>query len=136
MKHLWLILLAGLTGGSLGTAGTGTAGADISGTLEFSIDLTSDTTRGTKQGSKIVTFIIEQQGEKLTGTCCAGEEKITGIVRGNEVTFERKFSGEGKGRTITWSGTIETSSKMTGTLRVIEDALQFQRRWTATRKER
>jgi len=154
-KHLSLILLAlillgGLLNLSLGAVSSKSVTADLSGTWAFTFDLTSystkgSATKGAKQGSpmiiakrasKTVTFVLEQQGEKLTVTCCEPEEKMTGTVRGNEVTFEREVSREGQTQKITYSGTIETSSKMTGTRKFIGASDQSPQKWIATRKDR
>lgn len=80
-----------------GTASSRPAPSDISGTWDFTIDLTKhipkgSMTKGTKKGSTIVitkkaskrvTFVLEQQGEKLAVTCCEPEEKMTGAVEGD-----------------------------------------------------
>jgi hypothetical protein len=149
-KHLWLILLVGLSVLSLGSASPRTVATDISGTWKFTFDMTSymtkgSVTKGAKQGSKIiitkrasktVTFVLEQQGEKLTVICCDPEEKMTGAVQGNQVTFEREFSREGKTSKAVYSGTLETPTKMTGTRKIIGDTDQNEHKWTATKNER
>ena len=148
-KHSWLILLVGLSVISLGSAGPRTRATDISGTWKFTFDLTSymtkgAVTKGAKQGSKIiitkrasktVAFVLEQQGENLTVTCCEPEEKMTGAVRGDQVTFEREYSREGKTYKAVYSGTLETPTKMTGTSKIIGDADQNEHKWTATKNE-
>ena len=148
-KHLWLILLVGLSGVSFGSASPGTEATDLSGTWKFRFDLTSYIAKGpmtkgpragskiimTKQASKTVTFVLEQQGEKLTVTCCEPEEKLTGAVRGDQVTFEREFFKESKSYKFVYSGTLETPTKMTGTRKIIGDTDQKELRWSATRNE-
>lgn len=148
-KHLWLILLVGLSGVSFGSASPGTGATDLSGTWKFRFDLTSYMTKGpmtkgakagsriiiTKQASKIVTFVLEQQGEKLAVTCCEPEEKMTGAVRGDQVTFEREFSKESKTYRSVYSGTLETPTKMTGIRKIIGDSDQKELKWTAIKNE-
>jgi hypothetical protein len=90
----------------------------------------------TKKASKRVTFVLEQQGEKLTVTCCEPEEKMIGAVRGNEVTFERELTREGKTQKMVYSGVLETPTKMTGTRKIIGDTDQIERNWTAIKQER
>jgi len=101
-------------------------------------------TKGAKQGSKIiitkrasktVAFVLEQQGENLTVTCCEPEEKMTGVVRGDQVTFEREYTREGKTYKSVYSGTLETPTKMTGTSKIIGDTDQNEHKWTATKNE-
>jgi hypothetical protein len=148
MMHLLLILLIGLLSLPLGATGPRTGAADISGTWEFTFDLTKKITKGpmtkgpnkgstivfTKKASKRVTFVLEQQGEQLTATCCEPEEKMTGAVQGDKVTFEREVSREGE--KIIYSGTLETSSKMSGTRKIIGDTIQSELNWIAIRRDR
>jgi hypothetical protein len=81
-KHLALILLIGLLSLPLGAANPRPVVADISGTWVFLHYL--------NKGVKPVSYVLKQQGEKVTGVCCTPEEMMTGAVRGNEVTFEKK----------------------------------------------
>ena len=116
----WLGLL-------LGTAGAGMSATDISGTWGFSVNL-----EGGPQNVPMA-FVFKQEGEKLTGTQSSGsgEPKVTGTVKGNKVVF----SVEGKNRSgdpykNTYTGTIESPTKMTGTV-------EFPKgpgKWTATKK--
>ena len=86
MKYqLLIIFLLGLTFAPISSRA---GGADISGTWAFSVSLD-----GGPQNFPM-TFVLKQQGEKLTGsqTSGSGEPKVTGAVRGNKV----EFSVEGK----------------------------------------
>jgi hypothetical protein len=132
-KHLSLILLIGLLSLSLGADNPRQVAADISGAWEFTIDLTIHITKGAKKSSKRVTIILEQQGEKLAGSCCEPEQRITGVVHGDKVTFEYDRAN---GIQKTYTGTIETPMKMTGTIKYLEDGVQIQRKWTAIKQER
>jgi hypothetical protein len=132
-KHLALIPLIGLLCLSLGAANPRQAPSDISGAWEFTIDLTIHMTKGAKKSSKRVNIVLEQQGDKLTGSCCEPEQRITGVVQGDKVTFEWDRVN---GIPNTYTGTIETPTKMTGTVKYLEDGVQFQRKWTAIKQER
>ncbi len=124
MKYqLLIIVLLGLT---LAPGSMGAGAADISGTWDCSVKL--------ENGATVpVTLVFKLAGEKLTGTAsgASGEHKVTGTVKGNEV----KFSIEGKLRsgepfTYNYTGTIESSTKMTGTC----EFPKGQGKWTATKK--
>lgn len=123
MKYqLPIIFLLGL---SLVPVAAGSNAANISGTWTFTIDITNGPQKF------LQTFIFKQEGQKLTGTGGSGEQKVTGTVKGNKVVF----IVEGKNRSgdpykNTYSGTIESPSKMTG-------ACEFPKgpgKWTATKK--
>ena len=142
-KHIALILLIGLLSLSLGAVSPRKVATDISGTWEFTFDLSSHMTKGVKKGapivitkkaSKRIVFVLELQGENLTVTCCEPEEKMTGAVRGDEVSFEREVSREGKTQKIVYRGALETSTKMSGTLKAIGDTDQAERKWTAIKQ--
>jgi hypothetical protein len=123
-SQLLIIVLLSL---ALGTAGAWASATDISGTWAFSVNL-----EGGPQNVPL-TFVFKQEGEKLTGTQSGGssEPKVTGTVKGNKVVF----SVEGKNRSgepykNTFTGTIESPTKMTGTC-------EFPKgpgKWTATKK--
>lgn len=124
MKYQLLIIL--LLGLSLETAGVGAGATDVSGTWDCSVNL-----EGGPQNIKN-TFVFKQQGEKLTGTLSGGlgEQQITGTVKGNKVVFGYEGKREGQTLKITYTGTIESPTKMTGTL-------EFPKgpgTWTATKK--
>jgi hypothetical protein len=142
-KRLSLILLIGLLSLSLGAARPLPLPADLSGAWEFTFDLTTHITKSaakgplsiTKKASKTVRFVIEQQGEKLTVTCCEPEEKMTGIVENDQVTFEREYAGEGKTQKAVYKGTLESPTKMTGVRKLLGDANQSEHKWSAIKKD-
>jgi len=71
--------------------------------------LTVQTEAGT--GTPSVEF--KQDGETLTGTYSSqvfGEQKVTGTIKGNAVTFSFTASLEGNTVTVTYSGTVDASS--------------------------
>ena len=80
-------------------------GADISGT--WIANVTTDAGSGTPK------FVLKQEGEKLTGTYSGalGEAKVTGSVKGQEVTIE--FNA---GLAVIYVGKVdETGTQMSGT---------------------
>ena len=111
----------------LGTAGGVAGPVNISGTWAFSVNLD-----GGPQNVPL-TFVFKQEGDRLTGTQSGGlgEANITGTVKGNKVAF----IAEAKNRSgelikISYNGTLESSTKMSGTL-------EFPKgpgNWTATRE--
>jgi len=121
------LLIIALLGLSLIPVGAGASATDISGTWAFSVSLD-----GGPQNVPM-TFVFKQAGEKLTGTQSdgSGEPKVTGTVKGNKVAF----NVEGKNRSgdpykNTFTGTIESPTKMTGTCEFPKGS----GKWTATRK--
>jgi len=141
MKSQLLILC--LLGLSLGTTGGWAGAANISGTWACTID------RPEGNGGPInVTFVFKQQGEKLTGTYSGlgprgprDEEKVTGTVKGDKAVFgyELKLPDNIKkpgkpSLTVTFTGAIESSTKMTGT--VGSPYCAEGCKWTATKKKK
>jgi hypothetical protein len=124
MKYQLLIIF--LLGLSLAPIGSRAGATDISGTWDCSVNL-----EGGPQNIKN-TFVFKQQGEKLTGSQSGGlgERQITGTVKGNKVVFGYEGKREGQTLKITYTGTIESPTKMTGTL-------EFPKgpgKWTANKK--
>jgi hypothetical protein len=125
MKYRLLAVF--LLGILLVPAGSRAGAADISGTWAFSVSLD-----GGPQ-NVAMTFVFKQAGEKLTGSQStgAGEQKVTGTVKGNKV----EFSVEGKNRSgepfkNTFTGAIESPTKMTG----VCEFPKGSGKWTATKK--
>jgi hypothetical protein len=101
----------------LGTRGTGTwtakrvpAAADASGTWSLEID--------TGQGTATPTFILKQDGEKLSGQYkgAFGEAPVTGTIKGNDAVFFVDLTIEGNSARINYTGTIDKDS-MKGTVK-------------------
>jgi hypothetical protein len=120
------LMILSLLGLLLGTAGAWARAADISRTCECSVDL-----EGGPQNVKN-TFVFKQQGEKLTGTQYGelSDHEITGRVRGNKVVFGFEAIHKGQTLKFTYTGTIESATKMTGTL----DMPKGPGKWTAAKK--
>jgi hypothetical protein len=83
------------------------AADDISGTWSASVTITA--------GSGSATFNFKQTGEALSGTYngVLGDAKVTGAVKGNEVTWSFENDQAGK---IVYKGTLEGASKMKGSV--------------------
>src|SRR5262245_8520558 len=90
---------AGTTASSPATPGSG-AKIDITGTWNFDVE--------TQAGSGTPTFTFKQEGEKITGRYngASGEADLTGTVKGNQLEFSFKISGQIEG-TATYTGTID-----------------------------
>ncbi|MCI0338911.1 MAG: hypothetical protein L0226_15160 [Acidobacteria bacterium] len=128
MKNsLLLTLVIVLLGSPLGAGNLAASADDISGTWIFSVDLENG-------GHGDPTFVFNQKGESLTGSYNGplGEYKVTGTVKGNKAVFWFEFSSQdGETLKATYTGTIETSVKMTGT---VEFTKGPRGKWTATKK--
>jgi hypothetical protein len=64
----------------------------------------------TDQGTGTPTVTFKQDGEKLTGNYSSqvfGEQKVTGTIKGNAITFSFTGTIEGNTFTVTYSGTVE-----------------------------
>lgn len=125
-KQLLLALLLGLVITLPAYSGAKAGAADISGTWNFSVDL--------EEGSHgDPTFVFKQEGEALTGTYSGplGEQKVTGTVRGDQAVFGFEFKNEDQTIKATYTGKIESPTKMTGT---VEIGAQAKGKWTATKK--
>jgi len=126
-KHLLLALFIGLIAALPNCAGHASGAADITGAWKFSVDLDSG-------GHGDPTFVFKQEGDKLTGTYDGplGEYKVTGSVTGAKAVFGFDFTVDGEAGKATYSATIESPTKMTGT---IEFSNGQRGKWTAAKKE-
>lgn len=99
--------------------------ADISGTWSFTVE--------TQAGTGNPVFVFEQQGEKLTGTYTGllGKAQLNGTVKGDKIQFEFTASYEGQSIRCRYSGTIESPTRMKGT---VEFAELGTGTWTAEKK--
>ena len=75
--------------------------------------------RGTGGPIKM-TFVFKQEGEKLSGTFSGvgpwGAQKVTGTVKGNQAVFGWELEDPQATTTVTFKGTIESATKMTGSV--------------------
>ena len=109
---------------SLVVAATALA-ADVSGTWNATVE--------TPAGTGNPTFVLKQEGEKLTGTYTGmlGKADVTGTVKGHKIEFQFEASYEGQKFTIRYSGTIESPTRMKGTVRFAD---MGEGSWTATKQ--
>lgn len=103
-----------------------TPAIDLTGTWAFSVDLDNG-------GHGDPTFVFKQDKEILTGSYDGplGQYKVTGTVKDNKAIFGFDFTNEGVNHKATYSGTIEESTKMSGTLEITDGP---KGKWTASRK--
>ena len=82
-----------------------------------------------------VTFVLKQDGEKLSGTFSGpvGEYPITGTVKGDKVAISYEVTRKSH-MTVRYTGTIESPTKMTGTVEFIGGGAP-PGKWTATKKK-
>ena len=79
--------------------------ADVAGTWAITVE--------TAGGSGNPTLTLEQNAEKLTGTYSSqvfGEQKVTGTIKGNAITFSFTGTIEGNSITVTYTGTVDGST--------------------------
>jgi len=83
--------------------------ADLSGTWTAAVE--------TDAGTGTPTFVFKQTGDQLTGTYSGalGEAKLTGTVKGNQVTWSFDASPTGEAIKVTYSGTLD-GDKIKGTV--------------------
>jgi hypothetical protein len=110
-----------------GSIGLADQKADISGTWNLAQDM------GSRQGMQ--TFVFKQQGERLTGTANNGngDQKVTGTVKGDKAVFSFEATREGRTLKGTYHGTIESATKMTGTVD-FTGSITGSGTWTANKK--
>ena len=76
--------------------------ADVAGTWAITVE--------TGGGTGNPTLTLKQDGEKLTGIYASqvfGEQKVTGTIKGNAITFSFTASLEGNNVTVTYNGTVD-----------------------------
>jgi hypothetical protein len=79
--------------------------ADVAGTWAITIEIAGNT------GTPTVT--LKQDGETLTGTYSSqffGEQKVTGTIKGNAITFEFTATLEGNAVKVVYSGTVDKAT--------------------------
>lgn len=78
-------------------------GAEISGTWTMEVE--------TAMGSGTPTFVLKQQGDKLTGTYSGalGEKSVTGSVKADQVTIE--FDADQVNGKVIYTGTLDAAAK-------------------------
>jgi hypothetical protein len=83
-------------------------GADVSGTWQMDVQ--------TDQGSGNPTFVLRQQGEKLTGTYAGmlGKADVRGTVRGDEMIIEFETDALGEKTTVRYTGKLVGDTRVSG----------------------
>src|SRR5262245_62386247 len=125
-RQLVIIVLLGLL---LMPVGAVDSVNDISGTWIFSIS------RDGVPKTVDVTFVIKQEGEKLSGDYSGptGEYPITGTVKRNMLAMSYEVTNKST-MTVKLNGTIESPTRMTGAIEYIGGGAP-SRNWTATKKK-
>jgi pimeloyl-ACP methyl ester carboxylesterase len=124
-KYLSPTLLAGLINLFFVIACLAAQASDISGTWAFSVNMA--------RGGFEETFVLKQQGEKLTGSYKGpfGEKNITGTIKGDRVLIEVEVIRDRRPVKATYTGTIESPARITGRLEYIDDPDHPRGWWTA-----
>jgi hypothetical protein len=127
MKYLLIAVYLSLFAALPTSIGLASGATDISGTWKFSVDLDTG-------GHGEPTFVFKQEGSKLTGTYSGplGEQKVTGNVTDAKAVFGFEVVIDGETGKATYTATIESPTKMTGT---VEFSNGVRGKWTATKKE-
>jgi hypothetical protein len=81
------------------------------------------------------TCTLTQEDQELTGECSAdaGPVKATGKIEGKKVTLTYKTERDGSPLTIVYTGTVESASKISGTVTAVEFGIDGE--FTATRSK-
>ena len=89
-----------------------------------------------REGPISLTFVFKQTAEKLTGDYSGpfGAHKVTGTVKGDKAVFSFDVKGPQATTTVTFKGTIESPTKMTGT--VGSPFCGTECKWTGTKKKK
>jgi len=127
MKKLWLIVLIAAIIGATVSAAQKADAVNISGTWQFSVDLDNG-------GHGDPTFVFKQDKEALTGSYDGplGQYSVTGSIKDKKAEFGFEFTNDGETHKAAYVATIESSTKMTGTLSFSGGGPSGK--WTATKK--
>lgn len=105
-RNLFIMSIAIMTvlivSGAVSTAGA--QSNNVTGTWKLTVE--------TQAGTGNPTVTLKQEGEELTGTYKGrlGEAPLKGTVKGNEIKFSFKVSGQGGEMLIEYAGTIEADT--------------------------
>jgi hypothetical protein len=127
-RHLLIHLFIGLIAAFPVYIGLTSGAADISGTWNFSVDLDGG-------GHGEPTFVFKQEADKLTGTYKGplGELNVTGTVTDAKAVFGYEITRGGETVKATYTGTIESPTKMTGTVEFSGNNVSDRGKWEAIR---
>src|SRR5262245_41735067 len=75
--------------------------ADVTGTWNMTVE--------TGNGTGNPTFVLKQEGEKVTGNYKGqlGEAPVTGTIKGNELALNYKISAQGVDLEVKYTGTVD-----------------------------
>ena len=79
--------------------------ASVAGTWAMTVE--------TANGSGTPTVTFKQDGDKLTGTYSSelfGEQKVTGTIKGNAISFTFTAEMGGTSVTVTYTGTVDAAT--------------------------
>ena len=126
-KLLLMAIFTSLIAASPISIGFMSGAADISGTWNFIVDLNGG-------GHGEPTFVFKQKADKVTGTYKGplGEYEVTGTVTGAKAVFGFEFTQDGETGKATYTGTIESPTKMTGTVEFKSKSGSESGKWVAT----
>jgi len=105
-----LLLLLALSAPVVAAEGRQDKPADVAGTWAITLDIGGNTVTPS--------VTLQQDGETLTGTYHSqvlGEQKVTGTIKGNAITFSITASLEGNTVKVTYTGTVDKTT-MKGTV--------------------
>jgi hypothetical protein len=104
---------------------------DLTGKWTFSVDLEDG-------GHGDPTFTLKQDATKLSGTYSGpmGEQQVTGTVTGAKAVFGFSASREGGTAHATYTATIDSPTKMHGTIEFKSDQgeVRASGKWTAQKQ--
>jgi hypothetical protein len=100
--------------------------ADVTGTWYFAVELSV--------GSGAPTFVLKQDGTKLTGTYSGtlGEVPVKGKVTGDDIEIDFEAETAGEKFKVVYTGKIKSASEMAG--KVVYGQIG-DGTWTAKKKE-
>lgn len=100
---------------------------------DTSVAGTWNTTLETPQGTSTPTLVLEQSGERLSGTYTGrmGEVPVTGTIKGTAVAFSVKVNAPGREFELAFSGTAD-GDEMKGT---VAFGGMGSAKWSAARKK-
>ena len=140
MRHqLLIVLLLVLFSLGFGLPPVGTEAGAVNLTGTWGLQYTPNRSRPDASKEPIkMTFVFKQEGEKLSGTFSGVGPmppcQVTGAVKENKVVFGWEMAGNrGTTQTVAFKGTIESATKMTGT--VGNPFCGNGCEWTATKKK-
>ena len=136
-RKLMAVLLFVVFSPGFGLTPVGVEASPVNLTGTWDLQYMSNPKRGPVRPLKM-TFVFKQEGEKLSGTFLGfgpiPEAKVIGAVKGNEVVFGWEMEGNrGTAQTVAFKGTIESVTRMTGT--VGSPFCGAGCNWTATKKK-